>query len=194
MYSEGRSLGALKFTPGPTRLKMHAPDGIAMPTLNYLAYGSNLFPPRLAARIAVRGVVGQIALPDTQLIFHKRGADGSGKCSLLTRAGAMAHGVVYRIDTADRATLDRIEGVGHGYAVETLDDPEFGPCFFYRAETAALDDTLLPYDWYHAYVLAGARHHALPAAYVAAIVAVPTVVDPDVTRRVENMARLALPA
>jgi gamma-glutamylcyclotransferase len=162
-----------------------------MRTLNYLAYGSNLFPPRLGDRIAVHGVAGVVSLADTALVFHKRGADGSGKCSLEPCAGAVAYGVVYRIDTAARATLDRIEGVGHGYAVEQLEDPSLGACFFYRAEAAALDATLAPYDWYHGYVLAGARHHALPAAYVASIEAVPVVIDPDVTRRAENLALLA---
>lgn len=164
-----------------------------MTTLNYLAYGSNLFAPRLAARIAIREVIGVLSLDDTRLVFHKRGADGSGKCSLLACTGAQSHGVVYRIDTADKPTLDRIEGCARGYRVEWLLDSVLGECFFYRAEEAALDASLLPFDWYHAYVLAGAGHHGLPAAYVAAIAAVPTRVDQDVRRRAENYARLRRP-
>lgn len=162
-----------------------------MRTLHYLAYGSNLFPPRLAARIDIRAVAGIVRLPDTHLVFHKRGADGSGKCTLLPANGAVAWGVVYRIDTAARATLDRIEGVGHGYCVESWHDADLGECFFYRAQATALDATLLPFDWYHAYVLAGARHHRLPSDYLAAIAAVPTMVDGDAARRAENYARLA---
>jgi cation transport regulator ChaC len=162
-----------------------------MHTLHYLAYGSNLFPPRLAARIAIHGVAGVVTMADTQLVFHKRGADGSGKCTLLPCNGATAYGVVYRIDAADRDTLDRIEGVGHGYRVETLRDTALGECFFYRAETSALDTRLMPFDWYHAYVLAGARHHGLPGDYLAAIAAVATLIDTDVARRAENFARLA---
>jgi hypothetical protein len=162
-----------------------------MTTINYLAYGSNLFPPRLSDRIAVHGVAGMVALADTRLAFNKRGADGSGKCTLLSRPGALAYGVVYRIDTGDKATLDRIEGVGHGYAVETWHDATLGECFFYRALPAALDDSLSPFDWYHAYVLNGARCHGLPADYIAAIAAVSCVIDPDINRRTENFARLA---
>jgi len=162
-----------------------------MTTINYLAYGSNLFPPRLAERIAVQGVAGMVMLADNCLAFNKRGADGSGKCTLLYRAGALAYGVVYRIDTADKATLDRIEGVGHGYAVEVWNDAVLGACFFYRAVQAALDDTLSPFDWYHAYVLNGARCHGLPADYIAAIEAVRYVIDPDINRRTENFARLS---
>jgi len=162
-----------------------------MTTLNYLAYGSNLFPPRLADRIAIVDIAGIVRLHATRLAFHKRGADGSGKCSLLPGADAEAYGVVYRIGTADKATLDRIEGVGHGYRVESLMDATLGECFFYRAEDSALDARLLPFDWYHAYVVAGARHHGLPPDYIAAIAAQPTQLDDDVRRRDENYARLA---
>jgi gamma-glutamylcyclotransferase len=162
-----------------------------MTTLNYLAYGSNLFPPRLAARITILSVAGAITLPGYELRFNKRGADGSGKCNLQACAQAQAHGVVYRIASADKPTLDRIEGVGHGYVVELWRDASLGECFFYRAQASALDDTLRPYDWYHAYVLAGARQHGFPASYIAAIAAVPTQGDDDAARRAENFARLA---
>lgn len=162
-----------------------------MKTINYLAYGSNLFPPRLADRITLYGVAGVVSLDDTRLAFHKRGADGSGKCTLRAYRGARVHGVVYRIDTADKLTLDRIEGVGHGYRVEWLIDPVLGECYFYRAEQAALDEALLPFDWYHAYVLAGARYHGLPADYLAVIAALATRVDHNVERRAENYARLS---
>ena len=162
-----------------------------MTTLNYIAYGSNLFPPRLAARITIRGVAGTIALPGYRLAFNKRGADGSGKCNLQPCHGERAHGVVYQIETLAKPTLDRIEGVGHGYRVDLWRDALGGECFFYRAEESALDDALQPFDWYHAYVLAGARQHALPSDYVAAIAAVATQVDHDASRRAENFARLA---
>ena len=73
-----------------------------MATLNYLAYGSNLFPPRLSARIGIRGVLGTIELPGYQLRFNKRGADGSGKCSLQPCHQERAYGVVYQICATDK--------------------------------------------------------------------------------------------
>lgn len=161
-----------------------------MATLNYLAYGSNLFPPRLSARIGIRGVLGTIELPGYQLRFNKRGADGSGKCSLQPCHQERAYGVVYQICATDKPILDRIEGVGHGYRVELWPDKIYGECFLYRAEKSALEDTLQPFDWYLAYVLAGAQHHGLPANYIAAIAAVPTRQDADPRRRAENFARL----
>ena len=161
-----------------------------MTTLNYLAYGSNLYTPRLTARIGICAVLGTIALAGYQLQFNKRGADGSGKCNLQVRHGAWAYGVVYRINSIDKPTLDHIEGVGHGYYVASWRDAGYGECFFYAAQTAALDDTLLPFDWYQAYVVAGARQHRLPVDYIAAIANVPSRIDVNAQRRAENLARL----
>ena len=163
-----------------------------MDTLNYLAYGSNLLPARLAARIAVRGVAGVVALPDRALAFDKRGADGSGKAHLVAAPGETAWGVVYRIAADDKPTLDRIEGVGHGYDVEIVVAPGIGPCFLYSARAAARAAGLLPFDWYLAYVLEGARHHLLPDDYRARLATVRTRRDPDDARRAENYARLGI--
>ena len=162
-----------------------------MITVNYLAYGSNLFPPRLAARIPIVATAGVVALAGWRLEFTKRGKDGSGKCNLRRDPGDCAYGVVYRIAVADQAILDCIEGRGRGYDLGWLELPAHGPCFFYCAPTAACDERLRPYDWYHAYVLAGARAHGLPPAYVGQIAAVEWQLDPDNDRRAENLARLA---
>ena len=62
-----------------------------MSRLHYLAYGSNLYPPRLAARIELQAILGTVALPDEALEFRKRGADGSAKCTLTAGAGATAY-------------------------------------------------------------------------------------------------------
>lgn len=163
-----------------------------MDTLHYLAYGSNLWPPRLAARVRLLATLGAVALPDRALAFTKRGADGSGKCHLADAPGAMAWGVVYRMAAADKAALDRIEGVGHGYAVIEIDLPGHGACFVYQALATALDARLEPFDWYRDYVLAGARHHRLPADYIEAIASTPTVRDADRARDAQNRACLAL--
>lgn len=161
-----------------------------MSRLSYLAYGSNLYPPRLAARIAVLDILGTVALADEALEFRKRGADGSAKCTLTKRPGAVAHAAVYAIAARDKPALDRIEGVGHGYRVEWRDAPPYGRCYVYRAERAALCDDLRPFDWYKAYVVAGARYHAFPPHYVAALESVVAEPDPDRRRAAEHFARL----
>lgn len=161
-----------------------------MPRLHYLAYGSNLYPARLAARIEVLDIRGVVVLPDEALEFRKRGADGSAKCTLTARRGATAYAAVYAIAAQAKPVLDRIEGVGHGYRVEWREQWPHGVCFVYVAEDAAVSDGLLPFDWYKAYVVAGARYHAFPSHYVAALDAVVAQPDPDRQRASEHLASL----
>ncbi|MEQ8660183.1 MAG: gamma-glutamylcyclotransferase family protein, partial [Gammaproteobacteria bacterium] len=159
----------------------------------YLAYGSNLWPARLAARVGPIVSVGAVRIPAHALSFAKRGADGSGKCTLRPHAHATAWGAVYRVPAAARAVLDRIEGVGHGYAVDWLELPGHGRCFVYLAEPAWLDPDLAPYDWYHALVMAGARRHGFPPAYVSRIRTTVAIRDADRARASLHYALLAAP-
>lgn len=158
--------------------------------INYLAYGSNLFPPRLAARIAIAPQRGIVALPGFALTFSKRGRDGSAKCTLEAVPGAQAWAAVYGIDAADKPLLDSIEGVGEGYDVHWLDCAAHGSCFLYLATAQAVVRDLPPYDWYKAYVVAGARYHCLPPEYIAEIEAVPAIADADRQRAAANFAKI----
>jgi len=161
-----------------------------MHTINYLAYGSNLLPARLAARVRIVAERGVVAIPDHALSFTKRGRDGSGKCTLVPCGGALAWCAVYAIAADDKPALDAIEGVGKGYAVHWRDCPPHGSCFLYLATADALVPDLPPYTWYQALVLAGARHHSLPADYLAAIAAVPAIADSDSARAAQHAALL----
>ena len=73
---------------------------------------------RLTARTPSACVVGPGRLPGHALRWHKLGRDGSGKCDVIvvdTGSTAVVWGVLYRIDCAEKADLDRIEGLGVGY-------------------------------------------------------------------------------
>ncbi|MGE0486405.1 MAG: gamma-glutamylcyclotransferase family protein [Gammaproteobacteria bacterium] len=162
-----------------------------MEYLPYLAYGSNLLSARLAARVGAVGVLARVALPGYALRFCKRGRDGSGKCTLMPGADALAHGVVYALPATMRATLDRIEGVGQGYDATRLRIAGVGECHVYLVQDGWSDDDLAPYDWYRDLVLAGAREHGLPSAYIDTIAAVPAWPDPDSARAAVHRALLA---
>ncbi len=161
-----------------------------MSYLQYLAYGSNLHCGRLRSRVGEVRTLGMVELPGWRLQFSKRGADGSGKCTLETDPAARAWGVVYAIDATARAKLDTIEGLGHGYTTHWLELPTHGRCYVYLAETIFTDRALRPYDWYRTLVVAGAREHRLPAAYVDAIGAVDALPDPDRARAALNLSVL----
>lgn len=158
--------------------------------MRYAAYGSNLHPLRLLDRLPSARLLGTGHLQDWSLRFHKRSTDASGKCSVFA-GNEGVHFAIFDISEDDKLALDRIEGVGNGYAATTLNIPSFGDCATYVAEPAYVDETLLPYDWYREFVLAGAEHHGFPADYVARIASVPAITDSNVER---NTLRWALAA
>ena len=166
-----------------------------MNTLYYFAYGSNLHPERLRERVPSSRALAVAELDGHLLRFHKRGRDGSGKCSILPsdRPRDRVFGVVYRMAAAERANLDRAEGLGAGYLRVELTVRVEGaaqPVFSYRAQDGHIDDALAPFTWYHRLVLAGARHHGLPADYIAAIEAIAALPDPDTERHARHQRLL----
>jgi hypothetical protein len=155
----------------------------------YFAYGSNMSPARLGARLGPVTVAGIAELPDHRLAFHKAGSDGSGKCDVPTCEHSCVLGVLYAVAVDDFAVLDRIEGVGAGYEREAVDlrvDDEVLVAHTYRA--TRIDPDLRPFDWYRHHVLAGALAAGLPQDYVAAIRAVDAVRDPDRARERRELA------
>lgn len=156
--------------------------------LEYFAYGSNLHPARLRMRAPSCAFVCVAQLPGYRLAFHKRSlVDGSGKCNIVDSPGDVVIGAVYALNAIDFVQLDT-EEVGHGgytrieVEVHAADGAQ-RRVGVYRAPRDLVDDSLAPFDWYHALVLGGARHHRLPADYLRAIEAVSCVVDADTERR-----------
>jgi len=155
-----------------------------MQKIRYLAYGSNLHPLRLGARVPSARAVGVVEMRGYTLAFHKRSIDGSAKC-LVYGGQAPNHktyGVVYELDAGEKADLDRYEGAGNGYYEHNLElqlNGETCAPYLYLAQATHVDAGIVPYDWYKALVVAGARFHRFPAGYIAAIEAMPSQPDPD---------------
>lgn len=164
-----------------------------MKWLRYFAYGSNLHPGRLASRTPSARAMGTTFLAGWSLRFHKRGSDGSAKCNVMHSGNESdcAYGAVYGMEAKDKLVLDRVEGLGRGYEELWLEAPGHGPVFLYVASPTFVSDGLVPFSWYKAYVLAGARYHALPRAYIDEIDRVPTMEDPDQERQKRNWKILA---
>lgn len=153
-----------------------------MTTIHYLAYGSNLHPYRLKARIPSSQIMGIVELEGYRLAFHKRGADGSGKCNLvrIDEPGAKIFGVLYEMHIDEKPLLDAYEG--DGYRTEHIAVTLFGKVytsFAYIAEQTHIDDSILPFHWYKELVLLGAEYHHLPSDYIDNILEVDSSNDPD---------------
>ena len=170
-----------------------------MSTFTYFAYGSNMLDERLSHRTRCPSarVLGTGSAAGWRLAFAKRGADGSGKATLLrsARGSDRVHGVLFEIDLSERDALDRVEGPGYArlddLAVERAS--EAGPpvtvlASVYVARPDAIDPTLIAFDWYRALVIAGARRHGLPADVIAEIESVPVRPDPNPSREQRLLA------
>ncbi len=92
------------------------------------------------------------------------------------------HCAIYEISAKDKLVLDRIEGVGFGYSETTLTIPNVGDCLSYVAADTHIDDSLLPYDWYHELVMIGAHTHGFPDDYLKQIELEQSLHDPDPNR------------
>ncbi len=160
-----------------------------MSTFTYFAYGSNMLDERLSHRTRCPSarVLGTGSAAGWRLGFVKRGADGSGKATILrsARASDRVHGVLFEIDLAERETLDRVEGPGYERLDDLAVDRNDGVrtlASVYVAREGAIDPTLVAFDWYRALVIAGARRHGLPADVIAEIESVPVRPDPNPAR------------
>ena len=163
-----------------------------MNTLRYLAYGSNLYPPRLQLRVPSAQVIAKVGLMCWQLKFHKHGQDISAKCNIIQtgKAGDVVYGVVYEMLESERNDLDKVEGLHCGYSLAQMEITDLGTAFFYQAEDDYIDDELLPFDWYKELVVAGSRYHEFPDTYLRQINRVAAIPDNDTARHQHNMAIL----
>jgi gamma-glutamylcyclotransferase len=116
--------------------------------------------------------LGTATLDGYQLRWHKKSSDGSGKCDIIPQPGAIVYGCAYDFPLERLRLLDEAEGVGAGYLreeIEVMLRESTTAAYTYRAQAGYTDPNLLPYDWYHAFVIHGAQLHKLPGDYQASI-------------------------
>jgi gamma-glutamylcyclotransferase (GGCT)/AIG2-like uncharacterized protein YtfP len=152
----------------------------------YFAYGSNLSSERIRQpdRAPSARVLGTASLARHVLAWHKRGADGSGKCTVCRTESRSdgVWGVLWEIDAEDVPRLDAVEGPGYERVeVEVLTANQKMRAFTYLARPSHVDAALRPADWYRALVVAGAREHGLPASWIRALEGGPPLA-PDAAR------------
>jgi len=163
----------------------------AAPTFLNFAYGSNMLTRRLRERVPSARPVAVAVLAGYELRWHKVSHDGSGKCDVVQVNAPQAKvvGVVYEILASEKAALDAAEGLGNGYAetqvVLKTQDREVQAQTYYATN---IEFSQVPYTWYKALVVAGAKEHGLPADYVSAIEAVAAKADTNVSRAENNFA------
>jgi len=167
------------------------------PTVLNFAYGSNMLLARLRERVPSARLRTVATLPGHVLCWHKLGQDGSGKCDVLPSGDPQAAvmGVVFELARVDKPRLDAAEDLGVSYAEKEVEvQTAAGPVRAWVYHAILVDPAAVPFDWYKALVVAGAREHGLPAAYVAGLDAIASQVDPDAARAARNFALVGVSA
>ena len=163
----------------------------------YFAYGSNLLPVRIEARLGPCRALGQAWLDAYSLRFHKRATDGSGKADAY-RTGTSTdrlYGNTFEISALQKRQLDGFEGPGYRCKWLTVES-RTGPvtACIYLAKPDEIDPALVPFDWYHQLVEQGAREAGFPPHYVQQIAQVNARSDPDTVRSRKHFSLLGNPS
>lgn len=154
----------------------------------YFAYGSNMEPEQMQARCPGHKVVGLAELRDHRLTFPLTSHSwGGGVASIAVAHTESVWGVVYELTDEHFAALDRYEGYrGPGndhnlYDRETVavhltraDDGSFPRKLHALVYVARTANPGPPSQRYLDALVRGAKHHKLPADYLARLKATPT--------------------
>ena len=160
--------------------------------MKYFAYGSNMCSSRLRDRVPSCKFYAVATIKGYKLKFHKRSEeDRSGKCNAFHTDDGNDEicGVVFEIDESEKLSLDRAEGLGHGYNEKNVIVMTKGgliAAVMYVADSRAIDDSLAPYTWYKDFVVGGAKEHGLPKSYVQILESVSAQEDLDKNRESRN--------
>ena len=149
----------------------------------YFGYGSNMPKAVIEGRVGPCERVGVAYITGYTLRFHKRSTiDHTGKCDAYrTRKPTdRVWGSLDRLSDDQIATMDEIEGPGYRrVTVKATTGERVVEAHIYLARPEAVDPDLSRIDSYKDCVLSGASELNLPPAYIAAIVAVSSLPDPD---------------
>ena len=122
---------------------------------------------RLRERAPSARALGVALLPGYAWRCNKPSADGTARANLVAASDAETWGVLYEIHPRDWEALDRAGGGYERIVVDVLRDGVRGVAETYIA--AGVADAGSPAPWYLGLVAAGAREHALPAAWIDSI-------------------------
>jgi gamma-glutamylcyclotransferase len=147
-----------------------------MPEL-YFAYASNMDPQTFRRRCPGARPLGRARLPGYRLAFNRYSSQRrGGSADVVEDASSTVWGVLYEVDDACLASMDRVESVPTAYRRErvTVFDDAGQP---QEAITYVANPTgdFLPSRSYLEVILRGARAYGLPTEYIAHLERIRTV-------------------
>ena len=101
-------------------------------------------------------------------------------------------GVVYEIPLQEKPALDAAKALGVGYTEREIDVHLVDTSVRVWAYMALqVDPSVVPFEWYKALVVAGAKEHGIESNYVRALESVAAKPDPDPSRAAHHRRLLA---
>ena len=134
--------------------------------MNYFAYGSNMDVRQMAIRCPDAVILGPASLPAHAFLINTRGF-----ATVIPAPNQVVHGVLWEISPADKARLDRYEGVASGFyrkdivRVRVKDGTETDALIYLASD--ARPGQARP--GYMERILEAAEHCHLPETYIATL-------------------------
>jgi gamma-glutamylcyclotransferase (GGCT)/AIG2-like uncharacterized protein YtfP len=158
--------------------------------MKIFAYGSNMNLNRLKERVPSANKLLNVFIKSYTIKCNKISTDGSSKANIIKTSNDddIVWGVIFEIDDSEKPNLDEYE---RGYNESTLSflDSENNPhqAQVYIADESAINEDLLPYDWYKEYIVSGAKENDLPQEYIEKLEAINFIEDTDTERCNKNL-------
>ena len=157
------------------------------------AYASNMNVDEFAKTVPSAKKIANAKLPGYKFGFCLNADDGSTKASLRpsTDLNAETWGVLIALDDAEKKNFFFEDDWFELQTVNCIDDNgEMHKACAFVTQPHAINNFLLPYDWYQARIVKTARNQHLPETYIAQLMQMPHKIDPDEKRRERQMGKL----
>jgi len=160
------------------------------------AYASNMNVDEFTKTVPSAKKIGVAKLPGYTFLFNKTADDGSSKANIVISAepDACVWGVLIEYQDNEKQNFFNPTGWSADFeltAVNCLDKTgELYQAEAFVAKPHALNDFLLPFDWYQAKILKSASGQGFPEEYITGISLMPHKIDPDEKRRARRIGEL----
>lgn len=158
--------------------------------MKIFAYGSNMNLDRLKERVPSANKLLNVFIKSYTIKCNKISTDGSSKANIVETGNDddIVWGVIFEIDGSEKSNLDEYEQ-GYNDSILSFLDSENNPheAQVYIADESAINDDLLPYDWYKEYIVSGAKENDLPKEYIEKLEAIKFIEDTNTERRNKNL-------
>lgn len=161
------------------------------------AYASNMNVDEFVENVPSAKKIAKAKLPGYRFVFNKTAEDGSSKANILPadQPDACVWGVLIEYHDNEKGNFFNPTGWSSDFELTPVncvdENGELYKAEAFTAKPHAVNDFLLPYDWYQVKILKLIREQAFPQDYVTGIELMPHKVDPDEKRRARRMGKFS---